>query len=289
MSRNKNRLGSTQKDAKLPPQTVLQDTESTPPTGGLSFVVPTEFIDLPSGGRFYPEGHPLHGQECIEIKQMTAKEEDILTSRALLKKGIALDRIIESVIVNKGVNPQDLLIGDRNAIIVATRVSGYGQEYVTGVTCPNCSHSQKYAFDLNEGMVYHGEDVADLDVVDHGDGTFSTTLPRSGFEVSFRLLTGRDEKKLADLAEQTRKRKRPDRVITTQLASMIVAINGESNPATISQAIEVLPSMDSRHLRAAYKIAAPNVDLSQHFECEECGHEETMEVPLTADFFWPDR
>ncbi len=289
MSRNKNRLGSTQKDAKLPPQTVLQDTESAPSSGGLSFVVPTEFIDLPSGGRFYPEGHPLHGQECIEIKQMTAKEEDILTSRALLKKGIALDRVIESVIITKGVNPQDLLIGDRNAIIVATRVSGYGQEYVTTVTCPQCSHGQKYAFDLNENMVYHGEDLADLDVTEHDSGIFSTTLPRSGFEVGFRLLTGRDEKSMVDITERNRKKRGGEKAITTQLSSIIVSINGETNPHTIAQAIEVLPSMDSRHLRAAYKLAAPNIDLSQHFECEECGHEQDMEVPLTADFFWPDR
>ena len=125
---------------------------------------------------------------------MTAKEEDILTSRTLLKKGVALDRVIESVMVNKGINPSDLLIGDRNAIIVATRVSGYGSEYTTSVTCPSCTNTQKYNFDLNESAIYHGEDAHELDLVDHEDGTFSTTLPRSGFEVCFRLLTGRDEK-----------------------------------------------------------------------------------------------
>jgi hypothetical protein len=91
-------------------------------SGGFSFVVPTEFIDLPSEGKFYPEGHPLHGQTTLEIKQMTAKEEDLLTSRALLKKGIALDRLLSSVIVNKSIDPNSLLVGDRNAILIATRV-----------------------------------------------------------------------------------------------------------------------------------------------------------------------
>jgi len=286
LSRNKNRVGGKKHENNSPPQHVMQNADNG---GGLSFVVPTEFVDLPSMGRFYPEGHPLHAQNSIEIKQMTAKEEDILTSRSLLKKGIALDRVIESVIMDKNVNPNDLLIGDRNAIIVATRVSGYGSEYLTNVTCPNCSHTQKYEFDLNAGAVYHGDEITDLQLVDHGDGTFSTTLPRSGFEIRFRLLTGRDEKILTQNAENSRKSRGPEKNITTQLKNMVVSINGETNRTMITQGVEVLPSMDARHLRQAYKLAAPNVDLSQYFECEECGHEETMEVPLTADFFWPDR
>ena len=289
MSRNKNRLGSTRKDSNPPPHNILQNNQDEQSTGALSFVVPTEFVDLPSGGRFYPEGHPLHAQECVEIKQMTAKEEDILTSRALLKKGIALDRVIESVIIKKGIKPLDLLIGDRNAIIVATRVSGYGHEYTTNVTCPQCNSAQKYDFDLNEAAVYHGEDIDQLEVTDHDDGTFSTILPRSAFDVRFRLLTGRDEKVLVESVERARKRKGPEKNITTQLANMVVSINGEDDRHTVSEAVEGLPSLDARHLRLSYKLAAPNIDLSQHFECEECGHEETMEVPLTADFFWSDR
>ena len=286
MSRNKNRVGSAQHESGAPPQQVMQDNNNG---GGLSFVMPTEFVDLPSMGRFYPEGHPLHAQGSIEIKQMTAKEEDILTSRSLLKKGIALDRVIESVIMDKSVNANDLLIGDRNAIIVATRVSGYGSEYLTNVACPDCGHSQKYEFDLNASSVYRGEDIQHLQLTDHQDGTFSTTLPRSGFQVRFRLLTGHDEKTLIQGAESSRKNRGVEKNITSQLRNMVVSINGEENPNIISQGIEVLPSMDARHLRQAYKLAAPNVDLSQYFECVECGHEETMEVPLTADFFWPDR
>jgi len=285
LSRNKNRVGSNKTAGSAPPQHIMQNHDG----GGLSFVIPTEFVDLPSMGKFYPEGHPLHAQDSIEIKQMTAKEEDILTSRSLLKKGVALDRVIESVIMNKSVNPSDLLIGDRNAIIVATRVSGYGNEYATNVTCPNCAHTQKYEFDLNESTIYHGENAQDLQITDHGDGTFSTVLPRSNFDVRFRLLTGRDEKTLSQQAESGRKSRGLEKNITTQLKNMIVSINNEDNRQVIGQGIELLPSLDARHLRTAYKLAAPNIDLSQYFECEECGHEETMEVPLTADFFWPDR
>ena len=133
MSRNKQRIGASQPDTSSPPPSVMQEGGS-----GFSFVVPTEFVELPTGGRFYGEGHPLHGQDSIEIKQMTAKEEDMLTSRTLLKKGVALDRVIQSLIVDKRIDPDSLLVGDRNAIIVAMRVSGYGGEYNTTVACPAC-------------------------------------------------------------------------------------------------------------------------------------------------------
>ena len=123
MSRNQDRLGGVQQpDTSPPPQQG---------GGGFSFVIPTEFVDLPSLGRFYAQNHPLHGKDSIEIKQMTAKEEDILTSRTLLKKGVALERLLQSIIVDKTIDPKTLLIGDRNAIIVAARVSGYGNDYST--------------------------------------------------------------------------------------------------------------------------------------------------------------
>ena len=126
MSRNKNRTGMGEipkPEASNPPPQVMNQGQSENP---FSFVVPTEFVELPSKGIFYPENHPLHAKETIEIKQMTAKEEDILTSRALLKKGVALDRVISSIIMNKNISTNDLLVGDRNAILIAARVSGYG-------------------------------------------------------------------------------------------------------------------------------------------------------------------
>ena len=119
MSRNKNRL-----EGHLP-----EHTEAPPALSPLNFVTPTEFVELPSGGQGYPETHPLHEQETIEIKFMTAKDEDILTSQALLKKGIALDRFLENIVVNKNIDTSSLLIGDKNAVLVAARGSGYGFDY----------------------------------------------------------------------------------------------------------------------------------------------------------------
>ena len=238
---------------------------------------------------FYEEGHPLYKQETIEIKQMTAKEEDILTSRALLKKGIALDRVIKSIIVNKDVNASTLLVGDRNAILIAARVSGYGNLYTTQVTCPSCGAQQEYSFDLNDAEVYNGTGLQPEEATLNSDGTFTTTLPRTKVEVTFRLLNGIDEKNLLEQVQNARKRKQEENSITRQLRQFVVAVNGQDDQTTINYVVDNMPSADARHLRFVYKLATPNVDLTQNFECEECDYDQEMEVPLTADFFWPDR
>ena len=283
MSRNQDRLGGVQQQDTSPPVQAMNEG-----SGGFSFVVPTEFVELPSQGKYYPEGHPLCGESSIEIKQMTAKEEDMLTSRTLLKKGVALDRVIGSLIVNKGIDPDSLFVGDRNAIIVATRVSGYGNDYTTKVICPQCSTNQSYSFDLNSATVYSGDDENTMDITNNSNGTFDVTLPRTNVVVTFGLLRGYDEKTISSGAEMDKKQ-RKDRGITRQLSSLIVAVNGDDNIDSINYLVQNMPSTDSRHLRLAYRACAPNVDLTQHFECSDCDYEQDMEVPLSADFFWPDR
>lgn len=278
MSRNRDRLGGTQH----------QDTDPPAQGGGFSFVVPTDFVDLPSQGKFYPEGHPLHGQDSIEIRQMTAKEEDMLTSRTLLKKGVALDRVIASIIVDKRINPDSLYVGDRNAIIISARVSGYGNMYETKTTCPSCGTVQNYSFDLNNANIYSGEDAQDFGIQANGDGTFNVRVPRTGVDVRFRLLNGRDEKSFLNGMKNERKSKQ-EHNITRQLAAIVVSLNGDSSMQAKQYFVENVPSIDSRHLRLAYRLAAPNIDLTQRFQCSECSHEQDMEVPLNADFFWSDR
>ena len=284
MSRNSDRIGAspTQQDSEAPNITSQQVA-----TGDFSFVVPTEFVALPSEGKYYPEHHPLHGSETIEIKQMTAKEEDMLTSRSLLKKGVALERVIDSIIVDKRIDPESIFVGDRNAIIVSARISAYGNEYNTNVTCPSCGTAQTHGFDLNQ--ISHNQTSNELDVTQNEDGTFSTTLPRTGLEICFRLLTGRDEKYLVDGLEHDRKAKNQyERAVTRQLTNIIVSVNGNSTSEAVNYVVNNVPSMDARHLREAYRLTNPNLDMTQHFECSNCGHEQDMEVPLTADFFWPN-
>jgi len=287
LSRNRERVGGTKQTHADPP--VPQATEGAQESP-FSFVVPTEFVDLPSEGRFYAEGHPLHNESTIEIKQMTAKEEDILTSRSLLKKGIALDRVLRNVIIDKRIDVNSLLIGDKNAIVVATRVSGYGNEYTTSVTCPACGVNQEFMFDLNECEAKDTADEAeDAGVTPNGDGTFNVALPRTEIDVTFSLMTGREEKRLLKLLESSKRKKDGEHNITQQLKTIIEQVNGDDDPKLISYVVENLPSLDSRYLRNAYKATNPDLDLTQEFVCSECDHEQDMEVPLTADFFWPDR
>ena len=138
MSRNSDRLGAQSVQSSAPPPQITQNNDANP----FSFVVPTEFVELPSKGKYYPEHHPLHNQETIELKHMTAKEEDILTSRALLKKGVALDRLLDSIIIDKRIKGENLFVGDRNAILLAARISGYGSDYSTKITCPSCEQAK---------------------------------------------------------------------------------------------------------------------------------------------------
>ncbi len=285
MSRNSDRLGSQFDADAATQQQLAQNIENN----DFSFIVPTEIIDLPSKGTLYPQGHPLHGKDTIEIKQMTAKEEDMLTSRSLLQKGVALDRVLSSIIIDKSINADTLLVGDRNALIIAARISAYGNEYNTKVTCPACGTVQEYNFDLNQQNVYSGSDVEEFVTDTATDGIFTTKLPRTGLNIGFRVLTGADERRLIEGVEMDRKNKKVhERNVTRQLLNMIVSVNDNTTNEAVNYVVENLPSVDVRHLRQAYKAASPNVDLTQHFECNNCGHEQDMEVPLNADFFWPD-
>ena len=285
MSRNKDRIGGPHGHDTSPPPNVGNSDG-----GGFSFVVPTEFVALPSGGSFYHENHPLQGSDTIEIRQMTAKEEDILTSKTLLKKGVALERVLDNIIVNKSINVNSLLTGDRNALIIAARVSAYGNMYETQVACPACTESQVYAFDLNHTHFKTTMVDSGIKVDNNGDGTFNTELPKTKLLVTFRLMNGADEKAFTAGVEADRKtRNQHERSISRLLSGIIVSVNGNNTSEAIDYTVGNIPSMDARHLRLAFRQVNPDIDMTQHFESEACGHEGQMEVPLTADFFWPDR
>jgi hypothetical protein len=255
-----------------------------PSAGPLSFVTPTEFVELPSKGEHYPEDHPLHQQETVEIRYMTAKDEDILTSRTLLKKGIALDRLVQNILVDKSIRSEDLLIGDRNAIIVAARATGYGSEYKTKVNCPSCAEFVEFEFDLGDAVIKENplpEGVRKTD-----EGTFAVHLPKLKVDVEVKFLTGRDETRLAKLAASKKKNKMEESLLTDQFRQFIVGVNGSDDAALINSLVENMPAYDSRFLRYTYQGIVPNIDLTQDFECPNCGLEQEMEVPFTTDFFW---
>jgi len=277
---NEDRLG-----AKKPaPDVPLSDKNDS---STFSFVTPTEFVDLPSKGAFYPPEHPLYGVDALEIRYMTAKEEDILTSKSLLKKGVAIDRLLQNVLVDKSVRLGDLLVGDKNALIVAARVTGYGSEYNTKIVCPFCGNNQEHRFDLSEIPHKHPDNIEELGAVLTKNGTFLIDLPKTNVSVEVRLLTGTDEKMVMEQEEKRKKLKLPETALTDQFKRMIISINGNKQSDIIWEFIENMPAIDSRHLRNVYANITPNVDLERILTCEECGVENEITIPFSAQFFWP--
>jgi hypothetical protein len=284
LARNsKSRLGKDQESTK---PDAADPVAALGEAGGLTFATPTEFVYLPSGGKHYPSSHPLHNKDTIEIKFMTAKEEDILSSRTLIKQGVALERLLKSVIVDRSVDPSTLLTGDRNAILIAARISGYGEEYFTKVTCPSCTNVNEVSYDLNAATILEAEDT---EASWNADGNMIIELPYSGLEVEAKLLTGRDEMYLSRLQESKRKKKLLETSIQDILKTMIVSVNGEDSSSIVSEFIAKVPARDIKHLRDVYKQNTPNIEMSHDFECESCGYGTVLEVPFTVDFFWPQR
>jgi len=284
LSRNKDRLGQRSKATSSDP---APSPGFGGPDGPLIFETPSEFVDLPTRGAFYPPDHPLHKVEQIEIKHMTAKEEDILASKALLKKGVAIDRFLQSVIKDRNINVNDLYVGDRNAILIAARITGYGEEYTTQVTCPNCMTVNKFSFDLGEQTLSEGALAEDADIKTTEKGTLLLTLPTLNVDVELRMLTGKAESYLTRLAISKKGKDRVDSSLTDMLKTIIVSVSGRTDSATIESLVNHLPARDSKHIRNIYSKAVPNVSLKQGFECSSCSLEDEMEVPLNAEFFWP--
>jgi hypothetical protein len=285
MSRNEDRLGL---NTSVDTDDSMAAPAAATATGGFSWSVPTEFVDLPSEGKFYPPGHPVHNQENLEIRYMTAKEEDILTSRSLLKKGVALDRMLQNIMVDKTVDVNDLLIGDKNALLVAARRTGYGPEYETSVTCPSCGTTQEYSFDITDPPVNNYlQEASEYQILFTDSGNLQLSLPMTGVTLECRLLTGKDEIAIHRETERKSKKKMESSVTTDSFRSYIVSVNGDRNPFAIESFIQAMPARDARHLRQMYSRVVPNIDLTQHFECSNCDHEADMEVPLGVDFFWP--
>ena len=267
--------------------------EPTPEREPLSFVVPTELVDLPSKGQFYGTGHPLSGQEAVEIRYMTAKEEDILTSRSLLEKGLALDRLITSVLVDKRVKASTLLTGDRNAILIAARKSGYGADYNTTIVCPSCSESDTHTYNLEDASAVTSptpEVLEELGVQLNSAGNFEVTLPSNPVRVEFKLLTGRDETYLLkSISAKQKKRTLTDTLVTDQLKLMIVSVNDYTDKELLAQFVDTMTLTDSRFVRELQQQVTPNVELRKDFVCENCDHEDDIKFPFTVDFFWPQR
>jgi hypothetical protein len=240
---------------------------------------PSEMIDLPSEGKLYPKEHPCSNGK-IEIKYMTAKEEDILTSQNLIKKGIVIDRLLDSLILTEGVKCNDLLLGDKNAIMVAARILAYGPEYDCKVINPNTGKDMDYTFNLAECPFKKlPKNVK--------ENKFEIDLPISKKKVTFKLLNGKEENLITQDIEASKKLN-PQVVpeLTTRLRYSVTSVDGDESQSVITNFVQNMLARDSMFLRKEMREIAPDIELSQEVEIE--GESVKVNIPMTVGFFWPD-
>jgi hypothetical protein len=239
---------------------------------------PSEVIDLQSKGQVYSKDSPLHSGN-IEIKYMTAKEEDILTSQNLIKKGVVIEKLLKSLIVSKDIDVDDLILGDKNAIMVAARILAYGPEYTVEIADPITDEKINHTFNLADCPFKELPDD-----VDYSDNDFEFELPVSAIKINFKLLTGEDEQKV-DRELKASQKFGTTTEITTRLRHIITAVNGEKDRAVINNFVNNMLSRDSLALRQEIVRISPDIELIQ--EVDTGGEMVEVDIPLTIQFFWP--
>tara|TARA_B100000287_G_scaffold361857_1_gene354819 strand:+ start:471 stop:1250 length:780 start_codon:yes stop_codon:yes gene_type:complete len=241
---------------------------------------PSEFIDLPSEGKIYPENHPL-SEGKIEIKYMTAKEEDILTSQNLIKKGIVIDQLLNSLILTPGVSVEDLYVGDKNAVMVAARILAYGPEYLVDILDPETGKVvENHKFNLSD--LEYKKFPKELEIKEN---RFFMKLPVSKSEIEFKLLFGKDEA-LINKELESFKKLNENRDITTRLRYMITAVDGNTDTSFINNFVNNMLARDSLTFRNYWADIGPDIILQQNVTTEG-GDEVMVDIPMTTNFFWP--
>tara|TARA_B100001769_G_C22028739_1_gene552782 strand:+ start:240 stop:971 length:732 start_codon:yes stop_codon:yes gene_type:complete len=239
------------------------------------FKFPSEEIELPSRGLVYPKDNPLSSGK-VEIKYMSAKEEDILTNQAYIKKGTVLDKLLESVLINDKIKVRDLILGDKNALLIATRILGYGSKY----------EFMKYGN-------FHKVDLTDVentefskdDIITPGINEFSFVLPHSKANVTYKILDGHDEYKIQQELDGLKKiNKNNVPTLSTRLKYVLTSVEGDSERKAVREFVDKhLLAIDSRALRDEIRAKQPDVNL----ELTDDAGEEVV-IPIGVNFFWPE-
>ena len=245
------------------------------------FKFPTEIVELPSKGLIYPKDNPLSSGK-VEMKYMTAKEEDILTNQNYIAKGTVLDKLLESLLVSK-INYNDLITGDKNALLIAARVLGYGKDYSFRAFNPNSNQAEDFTVDLT---TLTDKNLNPKDLKEEGVNEIEFNLPNSKTIITFKLLTHGDEKSI-DRELQGLKKIKKDFIpeATTRLKYMITSVDGDREKKTIREFVDnYLLARDARALREEIRRISPDVELKYYGDDVE----EAITIPIDLTFFWPD-
>lgn len=247
------------------------------------YVPPASTVKLPSRGIVYPTASALFMCESVDIKSVTAKEENILSSTVLIKKGIVLTSLMRACITNRLIDPDQMLVGDRNAILVSIRVSAYGPKYAARVTCPGCGESHENEFDLSRLSL---KTLDEPPIGGPGTNEFSFKLPKSGKTVTFKLMDAASNSQLDKDMDAVKKKTGQEQAVTMRLLAQVLSLQG-SEPKNIARDLQNLAAQDSRSLRLHMDSIAPGVDMEQEYECPGCGKSQEVEIPIGTEFFWP--
>jgi hypothetical protein len=246
------------------------------------FKIPTEQVTLPSKGLLYPKESPLAKGE-IEMKYMTAKEEDILTNANYLRQGTVIDKLLQALIITP-IDYNELLIGDKNAILVAARVLGYGKDYPFKYTNSN-GQEVEAIIDLSKLE----DKVVDEKLFKRGSNEFAFTLPHSGNNITFKLLTHGDEQKIdAEIKGLKKINPNSSSDVTTRLKYIIVSVENKRDQKDVREFVDnYLIAKDARALREYYSKISPDINIIYKPEDEDYTGE-GINVPVSLNFFWPD-
>lgn len=247
------------------------------------FMYPTEVIQLPSQGKYYPEGHPLRENGGkLDVKYMTAKEEDILTSTNLIANGTVVDKLLDSLVIHKGVKHTDLTTGDANAVLLASRILAYGKDYPVVVNCTKCNKEIEHTVDLTK--------LEFPDKLEQSDsqGCISFETP-TGLQVKIKPMTrGQEIKVEKDIkAIQDKLKKEYASEVTSRLKEIIVSINGNEKKSDLSTQIDNLIIKDTKFIREQIDKSNPSVDMTLEVTCD-CGHTTKGDIPIGINFLWPE-
>tara|TARA_R110001583_G_scaffold3123_2_gene20587 strand:+ start:715 stop:1524 length:810 start_codon:yes stop_codon:yes gene_type:complete len=249
-----------------------------------SWEIPVDNIPLPSQGKIYNPNSKLYNAETVAIKAMTAKEEDILSSRSLIKDGKVIDELIKSCLIDKSIDVDELIAGDKNALMVSIRITGYGSAYNITANCTDCDYSNKLTVDLSSLEIK----TLEIEPVRPGENLFKYKLPVSKKEVLFKFLTGKNQKEIqAQETFQYGFSKEITKNVTNFLFSSIEAIDNVTDKNKIKKFVDNMPAYDSKSLRTHINKNEPNILMQHNFNCQKCNADNSASLPMTINFFWP--
>jgi hypothetical protein len=283
LTRNSRKLQRTPKQQKTENQPGPASNRVDPNPLGLSFVVPTEMVKLPTEGKYYPASSPLCNMEKVEVRHMTAKEEDLLSGLGAEEQDRIFDKLIDSLVMSEDVKASDMHDEDRTAILLAARVTGYGKEYNVNDICMACGSVTKFTFDLEKTEFI--EPVLKDVIYNQDMDEFILHLPITGLDVTIKNFKSEDKEFLENERKQKEKYDIEYNYTTSYLKRIIVSVESHTDPKIIERLVNVMPAADAKLLNQVYSGCRPRLSTTQEVSCSACDATVRKEVPVSWAFF----